>query len=177
MQHFANFGIVKQSNKQLKNMHELKINMNTRRNEGLMRPLGETSAQAVKNIDKYPKQKEGYEKFFKDVLLDNKKEARRLRGIEASPTTLLRTQDPLTQPLGNPEYLHRSNLKVGASAKKDWSEIRKTDDTAASSSGFLGFRNDPYKGYGGMMEEAIPRAELIPKGVYRSRLTRKLTDG
>lgn len=44
-----------------------------------------------------------------------------------------------------------------------FTDIRETNDRAASPSGFLGFRTDPYKGYGGMMEEPVPSTKKIIK--------------
>jgi hypothetical protein len=37
-----------------------------------------------------------------------------------------------------------------------FTDIRKVSDTAASPTGYLGFRKDPFKGFGGMMEEPVP---------------------
>jgi hypothetical protein len=42
-----------------------------------------------------------------------------------------------------------------------FTDVRKTDDLAASRSGYLGFRKDPFKGYGGMMEEPV---DLLKSG-------------
>lgn len=44
-----------------------------------------------------------------------------------------------------------------------FTDIRRVSDTAASPSGYLGFRTDPYKGYGGMMEEPVPSTLLRVK--------------
>lgn len=61
--------------------------------------------------------------------------------------------------------------------KTGWSDVRQTSDNAVSKTGYSGFRTDPYKGYGGMMEEAIPIEDLYPNGFfktinkYSSRLT------
>jgi hypothetical protein len=41
----------------------------------------------------------------------------------------------------------------------NYSEIRPTDDKAASVSGYVGYQKDPFKGYGGMMEEPVPLNE------------------
>ena len=48
----------------------------------------------------------------------------------------------------------------GNGIDKNWSDVRQTDDKAASATGYLGFRKDPYKGYGGMMEESIPHKDF-----------------
>lgn len=47
--------------------------------------------------------------------------------------------------------------------KDGFTDIRQTNDRAASPSGYLGFRTDPHKGYGGMMEEPVPITKTIIK--------------
>lgn len=137
MQHFADFGYVRQANKQLKRMYETKIDPISAKN------LGELSAK------KYPPDKE----YFDSMLT-------RGRYTRKQDTSKV---DPLTNPA------KPSALVVGDKTNNEWSEIRTTEDKAASPTTYLGYRKDPYKGYGGMMEEAIPSQDLNKR--YRSRLT------
>jgi hypothetical protein len=51
---------------------------------------------------------------------------------------------------------YQSRVGVPIPDKQNFIDIRKVDDYAASPSGYLGFRTDPFKGYGGMMEEPVP---------------------
>lgn len=168
MEHFtsfyADFGIVKQANKQLKRLQEGKGGTG----------VGEVARTSALR-EKYP---ESFEQIPRDTVKNevnqNVGDNRRFR------RTLDRQTDPLTKPVN----LSYDFPRVKAEAKlptKDFTEIRKTGDTAASESGYLGFRTDPYKGYGGMMEEAIPKTEIYPNGemyprkkYYKSRLTEKV---
>jgi hypothetical protein len=73
---------------------------------------------------------------------------------------------------------YQSRVGVAVPDKQNFNDIRKVDDYAASPSGYLGFRNDPYKGLGGMMEEPVPvkkykRTETIKPSAEDIALVRK----
>jgi hypothetical protein len=142
MQHFADFGYIKQANKQLKRMYETKIDPISARN------LGELSAE------KYPPDKQ----YF-DSMLTRGRYTRKQKND---------TTDPLTRPIVTEV---RTGQKSPEQLGKDWSDIRKNTDSAINST-HLGFRKDPYKGYGGMMEEAIPIDELYNTKKVRNTTSR-----
>jgi hypothetical protein len=166
MQHFADFGYVRDTNKQLKRLNDLKgVRVSIPNKSRLIPSARETGlgniSGSVKNSSKQVVQE----------TLENKLSAARAVRQDA-----LRLQDPLTKPL---KYSYKeAALEPKELPTKDWSDIRKTDDTAASPTNYLGFRKDPYKGYGGMMEEPIPVQDLYPDGITKvkmpvSRLTGK----
>ena len=124
MQHFANFGYIKQANKQLKRLNEVTSIPVV---DG---SLGKT-AKYLSNNYKTPPSEEI------DFINRRKMATRAERKYKAS------LKEKILQ--GNP-----------TPDTQGFSDIRKTDDYAASPSGYLGFRTDPYKGYGGMMEEPVP---------------------
>jgi hypothetical protein len=169
MQHFANFGYVKQANKQLKNLNDIKgakiaIPDKSRLNPATIEKGLGNIANRLDNPSKLQKSK------VEESLQDKLALARAVRQDS------FRVNDPLIRPI---KYSYRNSiLEPKELPTKDWSDIRKTDDTAASSTNYLGFRKDPYKGYGGMMEEPIPVQDLYPDGITKvkmpiSRLTGK----
>jgi hypothetical protein len=102
-----------------------------------------------------------------EAIINSRKEYSRmarepLEDYLASPLRRI-TKENVAQPLQVP--------------KTGWSDIRQTSDDAISKTGYSGFRTDPHKGYGGMMEESIPIEDLYPNGFfktvnkYSSRLT------
>lgn len=133
MQHFINFGYVKQANKQLKRLQEMK--------SGLPTPIGKISEAAsnseLRNV------RAGEAKQY----LDSK-----IRGARYNRTSLS-NQNDLSFPYKKENIPDTRKLE-------GWSESRRTLDSAASPTGYIGFRTDPYKGYGGMMEEPIPLEDL-----------------
>jgi hypothetical protein len=157
MQHFADFGIVKRANKQLKNMKEIQKTMPFR--------LGKITAEAAsENPDKALKYLVG-----SDNRADSSKRLTRQKRSLANI-------DPLTKPVGTVTHPYYGNTFVEEyntqrPPNSNWSDVRKTNDKAASSTGYLGFRTDPYKGYGGMMEESIPLSDFPITKKYYSRLT------
>ena len=104
MQHFADFGIVKQQNRLKKKTWE-------------KQPIVDAG---VDNINRW------------DI-----NEARAMRNHEALPN----------------EKVLKGRLKPDT---KNYYDVRQTNDHAASGSGYLGYQKDPFKGYGGMMEEPVP---------------------
>jgi hypothetical protein len=85
--------------------------------------------------DKYLKD---YPYPSKSTLQRGRENRREMKGYESKP------------PLVSNKVRTESN---------NYSEIRPTSDGAASASGYLGYQKDPYKGYGGMMEEPVPLEE------------------
>lgn len=166
MKHFTNFGYVRDTNKQLKRLNDLQgVRVSIPNKSRLIPSTRETGlgniAGRVTNSSKQVVQE----------ALENKLSAARAVRQDA-----LRLQDPLTKPI---RHSYNEYDAPPVLPKTGWSDIRKTDDRAASPTGYLGFRTDPYKGYGGMMEEPIPKPDLYPDGMsqtvkkYASRLTRK----
>lgn len=148
MQHFVDFGYIKQANKQLKKINEL----SKATGEGdYPKPLGQLAKQ-TKNVE-----------YQKEYLNRQLRQERRKK---------IYKQDPLSFPVSESRDLIRT--KKLPLPEKDWSDIRKTNDGGASTTGYLGFRKDPFKGYGGMMEEEIPFSELYGNGstVVRKRVSR-----
>jgi hypothetical protein len=178
MQHFADFGYVRQANKQLKRLYDLQgtkiaIPDKSRLNPATLETgLGNISGNLTKDFDKglintIPKN------TLNQVNLQLEEKLSRKRAIRQSG---LDKQDPLSRPI---RHSYNEYDAPAVLPKTGWSDIRKTDDRAASPTGYLGFRTDPYKGYGGMMEEPIPKPDLYPDGMpqtvkkYASRLSRK----
>jgi hypothetical protein len=149
MQHFANFGYVKQANKQLKKLNEFDH-----------RPTKYSQDIAQLN-SQFPEEKAGNLNYISKLMSGVQKDTRALRK---------RRVDPLSVPINSKKQIQYRGLEPNQATKNNWSEIRKTRDSATSDSGYLGFQNDPYKGLGGMMEEAIPREELSAINSYTSRL-------
>lgn len=156
MQHFVNFGTidfgyVKAANKQLKRITDVK--------NGYRLGVG-IKAQEYSN-QKVPK--DVAKRNFDGMLADSR---------EAKDYDL----DPLRESVKS-SYIKKRISNAPELPKEGWSDIRKTDDRAASPSGYLGFRTDPHQGYGGMMEEPIPKEIVYPLGEsrlkkqYISRLT------
>jgi len=150
MEHFADFGYVKQANKQLKRLNESKnLSIGALQGDG----LGEKAQDAVNRYfrtgtseAKKIKIAKGYENILNGSLRHSR--------AEIKPQL-----DPLTK-----KYRKTISNYIPENPSSDkWSDIRKTDDYAASNSGYLGFRTDPFKGYGGMMEEPVPKNDITLK--------------
>ena len=147
MEHFANFGYVKQANKQLKRLEEMKSPYKGRK-------LGEISDPSWSGTP------------AESVVRGNIAATRNKR--KDSPFNA-KIRDDL-------KYPYKKRMDISSEYRLDapeWSDVRKVKDDAASQSGYLGFRKDPFKGYGGMMEEAIPQNE-IEKRLFT---TKKLLGG
>ena len=148
MEHFANFGVVKKANKQLKKQQELKV-------------VGSNDSGKINNL-----------------RADKKNDANKYdnlgfggQPIDSSSRTLWRGENrkslkdrvlrkpKSSEELGLTEIYPRKNEVVPNT--KDFTDIRKTTDGFASETGYLGFRTDPYKGLGGMMEEPV---DLVSSG-------------
>jgi len=159
---YAEFGYVKQANKQLKKLHELK--------SGGSKPLGNLSESVanseLKNVSA------GEAKSYLDSRVRGNRYGRTNdsnslgvngNNFEGSSNTLLRGQNrvenaspkerkPRSYENNEFDFPRKDAVRPNA---KDFTDIRKVDDYAASPTGYLGFRIDPYKGYGGMMEEPV----------------------
>jgi hypothetical protein len=147
MQHFSDFGVIKQTNKKLKKLEEMKSTYKGRK-------LGEISDPSWSGTP------------AESVVRGNIDATRNKR--KDSPFNA-KTRDDL-------KYPYKKRMDISSEYRLDapeWSDIRKVKDDAASQSGYLGFRKDPFKGFGGMMEEAIPHNE-IEKRLFT---TKKLLGG
>ena len=161
MQHFADFGYVRTANKQLKRLHESK----------------QAPSYLMPNRSGLGQEAQHYAdpKTFGDTLpfYSRAGAAKRKNNTRVEVSRQLKldnsNSDPLLDPYTKP--YEKVSLVNKKQTNPEWSDIRKTDDSAASSSGYLGFRTDPYKGYGGMMEEAVPSNELSKV----NRLKRKVS--
>lgn len=163
MQHFANFGYIKKANKQLKNLQEIK--------QGLSVRLGRISNEASSSNSDIRSDALNYLTGNGDRVAYAKNHTRKRRAEQNKADI-----DPLTKRIGTETHPYYGGTFVEdyntqRLPKTGWSDIRKTDDRATSSTGYLGFRTDPFKGYGGMMEEAIPLRDFPITKKYYSRLT------
>jgi hypothetical protein len=161
MEHFADFGYVRDTNKQLKRLSQLsqaKFPERVVSQSG----LGNLAKQQVENP-------------YRNTEKIKTSLESRLGGVRAKDAWYDRL-DPLSRPI---RHSYNEYDAPAVLPKTGWSDIRKTDDRVASPTGYLGFRTDPFKGYGGMMEEPIPKLDLYPDGMpqtikkYASRLSRK----
>ena len=203
MQHFANFGYVKQANKQLKRLNDI------RNSQGAVGELSskfleadypyQTIESGIKNLRE---RKANIQKFMPDrvvspVVGGKPNPAYIVDDFDSPKYTLVNRKNikTLTENLpstkNDKQYfkgLLEKNLRYDTTGGRrlqvadsehsknvfnstpeiipenptspHWSGIRKTKDTAASPTGYLGFRTNPYEGYGGMMEESIPIKDL-----------------
>ena len=158
MQHFADFGIVKQANKQLKKLNELKDYQKHREWDNQPK-LGKTAQNMSDTLD-YESPRKNTKKrasLKKDILSNSKNISgdmkKYVRNVNNNKQSNI---DPLKK-----DYIKKSLVDLDQSSNPNFSDIRKTTDRAASPTNYLGFRTDPYKGYGGMMEESIPKNELM----------------
>jgi len=158
MEHFANFGVVKQANKQLRRLNELSIA--SKRDGGVLSWGEGDSLGNVANLLAGQKRavttpalknhvENGVIPYAKKDIKEKQRDYRYLKNIESDP---LKTN-----------YINEGVSYKIPSTSPNFTDIRKTDDLAASTTGYLGFRTDPHKGYGGMMEEAIPPEDLLLK--------------
>ena len=191
MQHFANFGIVKQANKQLKNRAINSLYRADPRNglseSGVSDRKGivKKANQAVKEAKQNPKEVAGYAKareFLDERLnpvINGAHPQAYPKGLSHDPLkynmmsegqvvmgrgdnrTEMRENNPVLRKPKSGEYYPKTRDREVVPDTNGFSDIRKTDDHAASPTGYLGFRTDPYKGYGGMMEEPV---DVIPTG-------------
>ena len=203
MEHFANFGIVKKANKQLKRLNELSETAKTYGYQKRENDFGHTKSGLGEIAKNTP---ENYLDKRKSELLNNTlSNGRKVKSNEAldyyteNPTVndktpfrvlspdeewippkalsrgMNRVKSRLTNDLpsvsrnmrSSEEYVSPSRLltqnRKDEPNRQDFTDIRKTDDRAASPTGYLGFRTDPYKGYGGMMEEPVDVTTTITK--------------
>ena len=184
MQHFthfrsfeADFGYVKQANKQLKRLNELKNNSLGTVAESVASSdlknvnLGEAKRKINQNLTtsrRTSKKRDFYTENpdiqDKDVFFDyedtfpyitrgeNRRQMRRETGLPPVSRKLKNSEDTSSRY----DFIQPSKeLQVKKLNRHDFTDIRRTKDTAASPTGYLGYRKDPYKGYGGMMEEPV----------------------
>ena len=184
MQHFthfrsfeADFGYVKQANKQLKRLNELKNNSLGTVAESVASSdlknvnLGEAKRKINQNLTtsrRTSKKRDFYTENpdiqDKDVFFDyedtfpyitrgeNRRQMRIETGLPPVSRKLKNSEDTSSR---YDSIQPSKELQVKKLNRDDFTDIRKTKDTAASPTGYLGYRKDPYKGYGGMMEEPV----------------------
>ena len=127
MQHFADFGYVKQANKQLKRLNDLQGVRVSIPNKSRLNPatletgLGNISGNLTKDFDKglintIPKN------TLNQVNLQLEEKLGRKRAIRQSG---LDKQDPLTKPI---RHSYNEYDAPAVLPKTGWSDIRKTDD-------------------------------------------------
>ncbi|UQS94921.1 hypothetical protein Pam2_41 [Pseudanabaena phage Pam2] len=184
MQHFthfrsfeADFGYVKQANKQLKRLNELKNNSLGTVAESVASSdlknvnLGEAKRKINQNLTtsrRTSKKRDFYTENpdiqDKDVFFDyedtfpyiTRGENRRQMRIETGLPPVSRKLKNSEDTSSRYDFIQPSKeLQVKKLNRHDFTDIRRTKDTAASPTGYLGYRKDPYKGYGGMMEEPV----------------------
>ncbi len=145
MEHFANFGYIKQANKQLKNIYELQ---GKGRNEtvysSLPKSISDLSLKVEKDIPVYNTR-------AGQILDGQKRQSRQGRKDK---------KDPLSIPYSKGRF-----PKYGEQTYDGFTDVRQVSDGALSRTGYAGFRTDPYKGYGGMMEEEVPRSAINKKDI------------
>ena len=144
MQHFADFGYVKQANKQLKRLNEISGN------------LGSTAQENVRMANLAPKHRNI--PVSEGMDLEKNKSKKYLENTLRKTTRT--TRKNITDPLSEPHHYREISVLPNQKNVNGFSDVREIQDRAASPTGYLGFRTDPYKGYGGMMEEPIPLEEL-----------------
>jgi len=148
MQHFADFGIVKQSNKSLKQMYESKTGGTHPNNLANPTSLGKLSDMTAKTTRQYPNEADWVKDDAQELLTRGKRDRRTLRTREV---------DPLTRPLNTVNDYKTEMLNPKLDKIDGFSEVRANNDPIYKyGSGYTGFRTDPFKGYGGMMEEEVP---------------------
>jgi hypothetical protein len=165
MEHFANFGVVKAANKVKKK------NSLLQKGEDL---YSSNSSSAKRLLD------EGYD--FENILRGHQqvpnnamawsranvelpqKSVKELPQYLASNSKGMmigearktqRANQGLLSVKRKPKSGEYAEVRVNLPDYDAFTEVRKTDDIAASKTGYLGFRKDPFKGYGGMMEEPV----------------------
>jgi hypothetical protein len=175
----ASFGYVKQANKQLKKLNELQQTYTGKSGLGqrasslasIQNPQytnmtqDNLATELIGNRNKLKEVKDYYTdrpqlisgSFLSDNYLSmprgqNRVHARRDAYIQSSGATVPpvvrkpKSSDDRFIPKRTPELIPDKN---------SFTDIRKVDDYAASPSGYLGYQKDPFKGYGGMMEEPV----------------------
>ena len=160
--HMAEFGVIKQQNKLQKGIvdglyqkaHNEKWTYNPAisdlENDNIRNNYLKTAVKEKFSL--YPKNKLGIDEF---PSANTVKQGRYIRNY------MPKSNDPLSE--------KRTVKSILKNNTDDWSDIRRVNDSAASDTKFLGFRKDPYKGYGGMMEEPVPVNEMLTKN---SRVTK-----
>ena len=203
MQHFANFGYVKQANKQLKKLNEMSTAVR-QPNHYLQLPisLGE-QADYFKMVGQSRKKEARSDVSSRVSRLreSNKRNPSKIDSYTANPKiygdnrTMLRGENrgvqetygdiyrqrdaigdktmPQKPPMRKPkssEELEIYDRKIkGEPDFNSFTEVRVNSDPAIEGR-YLGFRKDPYKGYGGMMEEPVdilPSNKKLPKARIR----------
>lgn len=178
MEHFANFGVVKKANKIKKNNFLLQKGEDlyaSSEGSSVRRLLddGYTLDSLLYSHGRSPRDGMAWsranvefpQKPVKELpqYVATKNKARMLLG--ESRKAQRKAQD-LPEVLRKPKTGEYSEPRANKPNLEAFTDVRKTEDRAASPTGYLGFRKDPFKGYGGMMEEPV---DLV-KGGSKARI-------
>jgi hypothetical protein len=172
MEHFANFGVVKQANKQLKRLQDLKGGNIGQQAAHLLSPTI-TEGEQNRILQSIPMSLNSLRRNKRYASsgdsLGSYKYPEMYEGMKHKGQDFFRGMDRLEEnkrkvfrnPRGDEKYARARQSEL-IPDKESFNSIRKTDDRAASPTGYLGFRTDPYKGFGGMMEEPV---DMISTGI------------
>lgn len=174
MQHFANFGVTKQANKQLKRLYEMRSPYNA--SLGKMADSSAYVVREAKSMSGAENLKRDIEKNAKaitDQEIRNKrwernssKKADPLEGWQPPYNDRESAKRVIAKRLENPRKIYSKNDHANPDFT-GFTDIRRNTDPAINAT-HLGFRTDPFKGYGGMMEEPVDYKKLIlNRGVNR----------
>lgn len=173
MQHFANFGITKQANKQLKRLYEMKA---TGKGEGRFpEGIGSVAKTAAVLTSKgYPPDMSRYTDTVNRAVRDERYRRNEKSLLNPDPLSgwrmpyndrdsakgMIKKRQATPRTISSTQDKSKPNLD-------DFTEVRANKDPVINA-GYLGFRKDPYKGYGGMMEEPVDyKKKIINRGVNR----------
>ena len=174
MQHFADFGYVKVANKKLKRLNALSTASAV---EG-----SSVGRQAQNTIDALAKNELTYTEHRPKVKYDIKDANTQVRRdrIRQDRSALTDPLDSWQRPYNDSESAKQMiqkrqdaprTISVGQDKSKpnldDFTDTRRNTDPAINAT-HLGFRKDPFKGYGGMVEEPVDyKKKIIGRGVNR----------
>ena len=177
MEHFVNFGIVKKANKIKKNNSLLQKGEDLYASSGgsSVRKLlddGYTLDSLLYSHGRYPTDAMAWSRANVEFPQKPVKELPQYLGSKNKVMFLGEARKAQRKAQGLPELMRKPTTGEYSEPRNNkpnldaFTDVRKTDDIAASPTGYLGFRKDPYKGYGGMMEEPV---DLL-KGGSKARI-------
>ena len=169
MQHFVNFGYVKAANKQLKRLHEMKGEAAFPQGIG-----SRAETAAVLTSKGFPQDMPQYTKTANKAVSDERYRQNEKNITSPDPLSgwrmpyndresakkIIQKRQNSPRTLGTAQDQSKPNLD-------DFTDIRANKDPAIKAS-HLGFRKDPFKGYGGMVEEPVDyKKKLMNRGINR----------
>jgi hypothetical protein len=176
MEHFANFGYVKAANKVKKNDFLLKKGEDlyaSLEGSSVRRLLddGYTLDSLLYSHRRFPTDAKAWSRANVEFPQKPVKELPQYLAGKNRPMFLGESRKAQRKAQGLPELMRKPTTGEYAESRLTpntdaFTDVRRTDDPAASPTGYLGFRKDPYKGYGGMMEEPV---DLL-KGGNKARI-------